>query len=156
MWIICRYSEFPFLAASPDGLVGENGIVEIKCPFVAINTLNAVDAVNNKLLKYCNITNDNRIELKPEHKYYYQVMGQMRITDRKLCYFVVYTPNWTSIQEIKYDEIFWNTKMAEKLKRFYMECLLPEIVDPLYGRRFEITDIREPEYIKEAQRKKLK
>jgi len=37
-----------------------------------------------------------------------------------------------------------------------MECLLPEIVDPLYGRRFEITDIREPEYIKEAQRKKLK
>ncbi|XP_025196005.1 uncharacterized protein LOC112595692 [Melanaphis sacchari] len=83
-------------------------------------------------------------------------MGQMRITNRRLCYFVVYTPNWTSIQEIQYDEVFWNTKMAEKLKRFYMECLLPEIVDPLYGRRFEITDIREPEYIKEAQRKKLK
>jgi len=34
--------------------------------------------------------------------------------------------------------------------RFYMECLLPEIVDPLYGRRFEIMDIREPKYIKEA------
>jgi len=36
-----------------------------------------------------------------------------------------------------------------------MECLLPEIVDPLYGKSFEITDIREPDYKKEAQRKKL-
>jgi len=37
-----------------------------------------------------------------------------------------------------------------------MKCLLPEIFDPLYGRRFEITDIREPEYIKEAQKKNEK
>jgi hypothetical protein len=28
---ICE--EFPFLGASPDGLVGENQIVGIKCPF---------------------------------------------------------------------------------------------------------------------------
>jgi len=66
--------------------------------------------------KYC-ITNDNKIELKREHKYYYQVMGQMRITNRRLRYFLVYTPNWTSIQEIKYEKKCWNTKMAEKLKR---------------------------------------
>lgn len=37
--------------------------------------------------------------------------------------------------------------------RFYLECLLPEIVDPLYGKRFELSDIREPEYIQEAQKK---
>jgi len=39
--------------------------------------------------------------------------------------------------------------------RFYLECLLPEIVDPLYGKRFELSDIREPEHIQEAQKKKV-
>lgn len=37
-----------------------------------------------------------------------------------------------------------------------MKCLLPEIVDPLYGKRLEISDIREPDYIKEAQKKNQK
>jgi len=31
--------------------------------------------------------------------------------------------------------------------RFYLECLLPEIVDPLYGKRMQIEDIREPAHI---------
>lgn len=35
--------------------------------------------------------------------------------------------------------------------RFYLECILPEIVDPLYGRRLQISDIREPSHILEAQ-----
>lgn len=43
-------------------------------------------------------------------------MGQMRITNRELCYFMIYTPNWSNIQEIKYEESFWKTKMEEKLK----------------------------------------
>ena len=40
--------------------------------------------------------------------------------------------------------------------RFYLECLLPEIVDPLYGKRLLISDIREPEHILNAQKKKKK
>jgi len=32
---------------------------------------------------------------------------------------------------------------------FYTECILPEIVDPLYGKRLLISDIREPTHIKE-------
>jgi hypothetical protein len=47
------------------------------------------------------------IELKKNHKYYYQVIGQLHITQRKLCYFVIHTTNWTNIQEIKYDKEFW-------------------------------------------------
>lgn len=35
--------------------------------------------------------------------------------------------------------------------RFYLECLLPEIVDPLYGKRSLVSDIREPAHILEAQ-----
>lgn len=35
--------------------------------------------------------------------------------------------------------------------RFYTQCILPEIVDPLYGKRLLISDIREPTYIKEKK-----
>lgn len=36
--------------------------------------------------------------------------------------------------------------------RFYLECLLPEIIDPLFGKRLLITDIREPIHIEEAKK----
>jgi len=32
-------------------LVGSNAVVEIKCPFVAQNTVSAVDAVEKKLVR---------------------------------------------------------------------------------------------------------
>lgn len=35
--------------------------------------------------------------------------------------------------------------------RFYIDCLLPEIVEPLYGKRLLVSDIREPSRIIEAQ-----
>jgi len=35
--------------------------------------------------------------------------------------------------------------------RFYLDCLLPEIIDPLYGKRLLISDIREPLHILNAQ-----
>ncbi|XP_025205744.1 uncharacterized protein LOC112602045 [Melanaphis sacchari] len=78
-------------------------------------------------------------------------MGQLRITGRKCCYFVIYTMQWTNIQNIYYDSEFWNTKMVEKLKMFYLECLLAEIADPLYGKRMQIEDIREPAHITKAK-----
>lgn len=37
--------------------------------------------------------------------------------------------------------------------RFYTECLLSEIIDPLYGKRMLVTDIREPTHILEEQKK---
>lgn len=39
--------------------------------------------------------------------------------------------------------------------RFYLECMLPEIVSPLFKLRLQVTDIREPTYIKDAQKQKL-
>ncbi|CAI6376874.1 unnamed protein product [Macrosiphum euphorbiae] len=53
----------PYLAASPDGLIEDIAILEIKCPFSAKDTLNAIDAVKNKLLQYCKII-DGSIKLK--------------------------------------------------------------------------------------------
>lgn len=43
-------------------------------------------------------------------------MGQLHISRRDICYFVIYTNNWINIEQIKYDSKLWNSKMADKLQ----------------------------------------
>jgi len=56
------------------------------------------------------------MELKPDSHYYFQVQGQMHICQKKFCYFVVHSANWTKIQKIVYNEAFWSQKMVKKLE----------------------------------------
>ncbi|KAE9543065.1 hypothetical protein AGLY_002976 [Aphis glycines] len=142
--------EYPYLAASPDGLVGEHFVLEIKCPYAAKDTISAIEAMEKKLLPFCSV-NEGKIVLKKDHAYYFQVMGQLRITQRDMCYFVMYTKNWMNVEEIHFDSSFWKMKMVKKLQSFYLDCLLPEIIDSLYGKRLLISDIREPLHILSAQ-----
>ena len=64
-----KHPTIEWFGASPDGLVGEDGLVEIKCP----NTSNH--------LQY-------RKSGKPPAKYKYQMMAQLACTGRKWCDFV--------------------------------------------------------------------
>jgi putative phage-type endonuclease len=59
--------------ASPDGLVGSDGLIEIKCPLTAthINTLLTADIAE---------------------KYIFQMQWQMACTERKWCDFVTFDP----------------------------------------------------------------
>lgn len=59
--------------ASPDGLVGDDGLVEIKCP----NTATAIDTLMGGSV---------------ERKYLLQMQWQMACTGRKWCDFVSYDP----------------------------------------------------------------
>ncbi|XP_050065170.1 uncharacterized protein LOC126554107 [Aphis gossypii] len=68
--------EYPFLAASPDGLVGQDIILEIKCPYAAKDTTSALEAVEQNLLPYCSVK-ESMISLKKDHTYYFQVIGQV-------------------------------------------------------------------------------
>ncbi|KAL4136163.1 hypothetical protein QTP88_007727 [Uroleucon formosanum] len=95
-----------YLAATPDGLVGTDYVVEIKCPLKAKDSSSFIEAVMNKKITFCRIQNENEMELKKEHNYYYQIQGQMHVSKRKFCYFVVYTANWYKVQIIEYDESF--------------------------------------------------
>lgn len=82
--------KLPYLAASPDGLVKNDSLVEIKCP-VSIKDYTPDEAFNNKKLK-CMVNRDGNLRLKSSHAYYYQIQGQLHITDRKFCYFCIWTP----------------------------------------------------------------
>ena len=82
---ICVSATHPFLGCSPDGLVGEDRIVEVKCPYSARN-----ESVNPDTVPYLEMRNDE-INLKQTHEYYYQVQGTLFCTGRKVCSFVVWT-----------------------------------------------------------------
>lgn len=66
----------PVCGASPDGMIGEDGLLEIKC---------FEDA---KHFKYA----VNGLEI--ESKYEWQVQMQMLVTERRWCDFVAYNPNY--------------------------------------------------------------
>lgn len=67
-----------WVGASPDGLVGENGIIEVKCP--AYNTM------INYIIKGTLPT-----------IYKWQVYGQLWVTGRDWCDFIAYHPNLKSV-----------------------------------------------------------
>lgn len=144
--------ELPYLAASPDGLIGDDGIVEVKCPLSG-STLTPAEVINKKIGLVGNMFLRNKINgdltVRKKHRYYYQVQGQLHITKREYCIFAVWTPQDIITVEIKKDDDFWRNQMEEKLTKFYMNCLLPELLD---SRRKRSMPIREPSYIIEAQK----
>ena len=74
MVIECGFVDHPQvvgLGASPDGLVGDSGLLEIKCP----NTATHVDFLRTG---------------KPDNKYQWQMLCQMACTGRQWCDFVSY------------------------------------------------------------------
>lgn len=140
------HQQYPFLAASPDGLIGENEIIEVKCP-VSARSMSIESAVEAKRIKFLEMKH-GLPSLKANHSYMYQVQGILNITGRQLCYFVVWSPLSMVVQSIEKDVLFWEDKMLPKLKKFYYNCLLPEIIDPRVPRKLTI---RDPQYTTDAQ-----
>ncbi|WP_375667890.1 MULTISPECIES: lambda exonuclease family protein [unclassified Bartonella] len=75
----CGFIQHPTIemaGASPDGLIGEDGLIEVKCPRSVTH------------MRFC--IGD---EIKPE--YHAQMQFQMACTGRKWCDFVSYDPRFT-------------------------------------------------------------
>lgn len=80
------------MAASPDGLIGEDSILEVTCPS-SIKEYTPKKAFNLGKLSYMEVGNKRgELVLKRNYVFYYQVQGQLNISEKKYCYFVVWTP----------------------------------------------------------------
>ena len=97
---------FPFLGATPDGLVytgtgvGNFAILEIKCPYKHRNSKIA-DAYKDS--KFClQLDSSNQPKLRKNHDYYYQILGQLGITGGEYCDFIVWT-----LLDIHIERIIW-------------------------------------------------
>jgi len=100
-------ADVPYLAASPDGMVGDNICLEIKCPFVA----------RDRDITPATVPFIDSLGLKRNHNYYYQVQGQLFCTGRTECHFCVYTLKDFRVFSIARDDEFIS-QMVDSLKAF--------------------------------------
>ena len=100
---------FVVLSASPDGLVGEDSVLEAKCPYTHrdLTMKEAIKTSNSYLEK-----KDGEIVLKRDHVYWHEVEGHLFLTKRNKCYFVVWTLKEFVVLEIQQDDS-WEIKIEE-------------------------------------------
>lgn len=77
------------LGASPDGLVGSDGVLEIKCPFTLKNesVKEWVESHQKRVKMVTNVKNlpyvkagPGHAEINPNHAYFAQVQAQLHLT----------------------------------------------------------------------------
>ena len=113
------------LGGSPDGLIGDDTVVEIKCPFTYRN-----DKLSEKFkndTKYIIYFNDSgEININPNHNYYHQIQGNLHITKRKKCILCIWTLQETITVEIEYDASWAENLLV--LEDFFFKQYLPRII----------------------------
>lgn len=95
------HEEKTWLGASPDGLVQQIGLVEIKCPF-------GIRKDENPIFKL----------IGEVPHYHAQMQIQMACTNRIWCDFVQWTPYALNIQQVRFDPN-WLADNLPKLEAFY-------------------------------------
>jgi len=94
----------PMSGASPDGLVGEDGLVEIKCP----NTASHLDTLLGQ---------------KVPEKYVTQMLWQMACTGRQWCDFVSYDPRLPEAMRLFVQRVPRDDEAIEQLEADVSEFL---------------------------------
>jgi len=80
-----EHPTLPWLGGSPDGLVGDEGIIEVKCPFY-------------KKVPHASIP----------PVYYCQINGLLEILDREWCDFVSWTPTEMKVYRVYRDPVLFS------------------------------------------------
>ncbi|XP_063222723.1 uncharacterized protein LOC134531105 isoform X1 [Bacillus rossius redtenbacheri] len=149
--------EHPYLGASPDGIISSDRIIEIKC-LPSLNQLKLKNPSVTTIRDACKIkkmavhlNSKGEIILDKKSSYYYQLQGQLNICRVRYATLVLFCDFDTEFISVERDVNFWSNEMLPKLKRFYLECVLPEIADPRHSRGLRC---RDPDYIREAQERK--
>lgn len=102
-----EHPEYGWLGASPDGLVNDDVVLEIKAPF----------GLRNK-------TGDDLVfkTAADQPHYYAQMQMEMGVTERKVCHFYQWTPNGESLEVVNYDDAWWSEYLPV-LESFYARYL---------------------------------
>ncbi|XP_049416267.1 uncharacterized protein LOC125878853 [Epinephelus fuscoguttatus] len=110
------------LGASPGGLVGSSAVLEVKCPY-GTREMTITEALAIK--GFCVSKEGDSYHLRDDHPYWHQVQGQLHLTGRQTCYFVVWTTKDTAIIPIARDES-WQPKLVH-LEDFFKAHMLPKL-----------------------------
>lgn len=102
----CIHDNFDWLGASPDGFIGDDALLEIKCPF----------GLRDK---------EPPIAFKTaaeQPHYYAQMQVQMFVTDRSMCFFWQWAQRDNNLEIVEYDSDYI-AEIFPVLKAFYDEFL---------------------------------
>lgn len=109
------------LGASPDGIINENELIEVKCPYSAKST-SLMDLAMTKKDFFLKIAGDHLV-LDKNHEYYDQVQGGLHLANAELCHFVVWTPTELLVERIPKESDWENNLIL--LRDFYKNTFLP-------------------------------
>ena len=145
--------ENPVLAASVDGEVNDPsykfhpvGNIEAKYKIFPTALKEQVNTTQNSLLttlakhtkSFCLEITESGLRLKQKHSYYIQVQGNMAITQKPRCDFVVYT-SFMNHEDMHAERI----PFVKKLLDFYLYAVVPELLTgrvkrgiPMYPKKF--------------------
>ncbi|CAB3257324.1 unnamed protein product [Arctia plantaginis] len=128
--------EIDFLGASPDGVVGEDTVVEVKCPMAAHKKGMKAAITENKIQILRHNKKTGNTSINKNSDWYFQIQGQLHISRRERCIFGIWggEDQKMEVLYIKRDEDFWREYMENKLVNFYMTQIIPEIVDSRHVR----------------------
>ena len=115
------------LGASPDGIVDHEAVLEAKRPYTERNLTTEEAIATSSAFCLQKAEDGNGYTLKKDHIYWDQVQGEMFFTQRKFCYFVVWTSKDVAVLKIEQDET-WNANIPI-LKEFYFKHISPKIVE---------------------------
>jgi hypothetical protein len=110
------------LGCIPDGLVSDNILVEVKCPYKHRSSTILEAATND--FQFCLQLANTELKLKKTHGYYAQVQGSLYITKRTLCHFIIWLENDFVVVHVPYDSD-WCSENIPKLLEFYIHQYKP-------------------------------
>lgn len=90
---------------SPDGLIGKDAILEIKCPFASVNHL------QHRL-----IDSDEYFK-KYFKEYYYQCQANMHFSNRTKCYFASFDPRMFGTEGLFVYELLYDKGVGELIEK---------------------------------------
>ncbi|XP_065664036.1 uncharacterized protein LOC101237261 isoform X2 [Hydra vulgaris] len=136
----CIDSNMPWIGASPDGIVTcdccGSGVLEIKCPYSLREKSLLTEIKSGSFYVF---EDNNLYFLKKDHKYYFQVQLEIRVTLSQYCDFMIWTPTEFLVIRIK-PEVDFIDEVLKKVTMFWEQEILPELLT----QRIETTKLKKP------------
>ena len=111
---VIHHPTLEFVSGTPDGLIGDDAIIEVKCPYNPVNHL-------------ANLREGAQIK-----DYYWQIQGYLWLTGRAVCWFVSYDPRFPEATRLAVHKVGRNQedidRLAERVVEFEMELVRPLLV----------------------------
>jgi hypothetical protein len=113
---VIQHPTLNYVAGTPDGLIGEDGIIEVKCPYNSVNHL-------------MNLKSGAQLD-----DYKYQIQGYLWITGRKWCDFVSYDPRFKKDLQLAIYRVDRDQEMIDELAarvQEFEETVMAEVMGGL-------------------------